>query len=49
VRADFNKDDVEPTTRALAALYKLFDVAPVPQRRTHDGKSRIEPNLARRS
>jgi hypothetical protein len=42
IRADFNKDHLEPTTRALATLYELFDVAPVPQRRTHDGKSRIE-------
>jgi len=33
---------VESTTRALAKLYEMFDVAPVPRRRTHDGKSRIE-------
>jgi hypothetical protein len=42
MRADFNKDYLEATTRALATLYELFDVAPVPQRRTHDGESRIE-------
>ncbi len=40
-RQGFNKDHVEEFSDALNELYRLFDVAPVPGRVLHDGKSKI--------
>lgn len=40
-RADFNPDYLAETEAGLARLYELFGVAPVEQRRTHDGTSPI--------
>lgn len=41
-RSNFNNDLVTATAAGLQRLYELFDVAPVPSRVTHDGRSRIE-------
>lgn len=41
IRDDFNPDSVDETDRALSDLYALFDVPPVPRRRTHDGTTPI--------
>ena len=40
-RARFNADHVQEFSDALDKLYSLFDVAPVPRRVLHDGKSPI--------
>ena len=40
-RAGFNPESVPATDAALATLYRLFDVPPVPARLVHDGKSAI--------
>lgn len=40
-RAGFNPDYLIATDAALAVLYRLFSVAPVPARKTHDGLSAI--------
>jgi hypothetical protein len=40
-RKGFNEEYVETASAALDELYALFDVPPVPRRRTHDGVSRI--------
>ncbi len=46
-RASFNPELVEATSAALEKLYDLFDVAPVPRRIIHDGKSPIVAHSAR--
>lgn len=43
-RQDFNKEHLAETEAALARLYKMFNVAPVPKRRVHDGVSPIAAN-----
>ncbi|QPH53474.1 ankyrin repeat domain-containing protein [Pontivivens ytuae] len=40
-RANFNPETVEEHSAALDALYRLFDVPPVPRRVLHDGVSTI--------
>lgn len=40
-RQGFNRDSVDATSDALDRLYALFEVAPVPRRTLHDGKSSI--------
>jgi hypothetical protein len=40
-RADFNKNHLNETETGLTKLYTLFNVTPVPRRKTHDGKSPI--------
>ncbi len=40
-RAGFNPDYLAETDAALSELYRLFDVAPVARRITHDGTSPI--------
>ncbi|MBL3686233.1 ankyrin repeat domain-containing protein [Leucobacter zeae] len=40
-RAGFHRDFLPDTDAGLAALYELFDVAPVPRRTMHDGVSPI--------
>lgn len=40
-RANFNPDSVDAASDALAELYRLFDVAPMPRRVLHDGTSPI--------
>jgi len=46
-RGNFNPESVEAASAALARLYELFDVAPVPRRALHDGKSTIVVKAAR--
>jgi hypothetical protein len=46
-RDGFNRDSVDETSAALERLYVLFDVAPVPRRIVHDGKSPIVVRGAR--
>lgn len=40
-RQGFNPESVEAVSAGLDKLYRLFDVAPVPRRLLHDGKSAI--------
>lgn len=40
-RQAFNPESVEAVSTGLDKLYRLFDVAPVPRRLLHDGKSAI--------
>jgi len=46
-RPNFNPDSVDATSDALARLYRLFDVAPVPRRVVRDRKSPIRATSAR--
>ncbi len=46
-RANFNRDSVDTASDALAELYRLFDVAPIPRRVLHDGSSPIVAKAAR--
>jgi len=46
-RPNFNPDSVDAASEALATLYRLFDVAPVPRRVVHDGTSPIRATSAR--
>jgi hypothetical protein len=46
-RAAFNRESVDSTSAALERLYMMFDVAPVPRRAMHDGKSPIIAKAAR--
>ncbi|WP_233633367.1 ankyrin repeat domain-containing protein [Burkholderia seminalis] len=41
MRERFNPEAVDAASAALARLYALFDVPPVPRRRLHDGRSPI--------
>ena len=41
-RDDFNKDSVEEYSAALEGLYKLFDVTPVPRRKSNSLDKKIE-------
>lgn len=47
-RSGFNPESREATSAALDKLYALFDVAPVPRRSMHDGKSPIVAKAANR-
>lgn len=40
-REGFNREFLNQTEEALSRLYKLFDVAPIENRKTHDGTSLI--------
>jgi hypothetical protein len=42
-RSGFDPDSVDSTSSALHKLYGIFEVAPVPIRQMHDGKSPIRP------
>ena len=44
-RSGFNPDAVDAVSNALHNLYGIFEVAPVPVRQVHDGKSPIRPKL----
>jgi hypothetical protein len=46
-RGNFNPESVEAASAALERLYELFDVAPVPRRTLHDGKSTIVAKATR--
>jgi hypothetical protein len=40
-RSGFNPEHVDAVSNALKELYEIFEVAPVPSRQIHDGKSRV--------
>lgn len=46
-RSGFNPDLVDAVSNALHKLYDIFEVAPVPARQMHDGKSPIRPKTQR--
>lgn len=46
-RANFDPDSVDATSDALAELYRLFDVAPIPHRVLHGGVAPIVAGAAR--
>lgn len=46
-RMNFNPEALQATSAALDRLYSAFDVAPVPRRNLHDGRSRIVAKAVR--